>query len=298
MRRGIGITELLKELPGSVVVAFAFITQLGDFWFVAAASLLAYLLGEQLPWLGRGLTRERAAMVVALLVTAAALTVSLKALFELPRPRGAAMASPIAFLPEAAKSLYVSLATGTGYGFPSGHAITTTLVWGGFAWALRVGTPRQRYAVAGTAVVLVSLARLVLGVHFLVDVVAGALVAGFVLLLSVRWLGDPAYVFGLALGLAVFGILVGGFDRETAAVLGMAAGATVAWLAVDEDIERTRRGRTLTAVAGLGLLAVGGAVFRFLQLEPGPLAVVVALATGSIVALPLVGERLAKNPVL
>jgi len=96
MNRGVGVTELLTELPTAVVVLFAVLTQLGDFWFVSTASLLAYWLGSATPRLGRGLTRERAATVVGLVATAATVSVTLKAVFAFPRPPNAAVMSAAA----------------------------------------------------------------------------------------------------------------------------------------------------------------------------------------------------------
>jgi len=144
MIRTLGVTELLSNAPGVVVVLFALVTQLGDFWFTFLACTLAYLLGSHVPLLGDGLSRERAATVLSLLTLAVALTVSLKTAFALPRPPGADVAAHAELVPAAVRDVYVSMATGHGYGFPSGHATVTAIVWGGFAWALRVGTRRQR----------------------------------------------------------------------------------------------------------------------------------------------------------
>nr|WP_242493436.1 phosphatase PAP2 family protein [Haloarcula hispanica] len=105
-------------------------------------------------------------MLVALLAVAVALVVSLKGVFALPRPPGAGTATHAELLPAALRGVYESMATGEGFGFPSGHATLSLLVWGGIAWALRVGTRRQRAAVAATIIALIGLSRLVLGVHY------------------------------------------------------------------------------------------------------------------------------------
>ena len=49
MNRGVGVTDLLTDLPTVVVVVFAVLTQLGDFWFVATASVLTYWLASATP---------------------------------------------------------------------------------------------------------------------------------------------------------------------------------------------------------------------------------------------------------
>lgn len=295
MSRSVGVTEFLGELPTAVVVVFAFITQLGDFWFVSTASVLAYWLGSATPRIGRGLTRERGAMLVALVATAAAVAGTLKAVFAFPRPPNPEIVAAAAGLPWPVDRFYESVVTGRGYGFPSGHATTTVLAWGGFAWALRVGRRRQRYAVAAAAVAMVSLSRLVLGVHYLVDVVAGAAVATVVLWVAVTKLRTPARVFAFVTVVAAVGVLVGGLTRDTAGVLGLGVGGLLAWTALDEVPAPTRRGSVVTTA--LGALSLGGLAVGIVLLEP-PTPVVgllTAVATGVALALPLVGERVAKK---
>jgi len=91
--------------------------------------------------------------------------------------------------PVALEPVFADIATGHGPGFPSGHALGTTMVWGGVALILDQGTRRARAAVAGTVVALVSLSRLVLGVHYAVDVVVGVAL-GLLALGALYWLTD------------------------------------------------------------------------------------------------------------
>jgi membrane-associated phospholipid phosphatase len=71
-------------------------------------------------------------------------------------------------------------ATAGGPGLPSGHAQISTTIWGMMALALR---SRPFWGVASLVVVLVGLSRIVLGVHYLSDVLLGlALGAVFVTL--------------------------------------------------------------------------------------------------------------------
>ncbi|MDS0282824.1 phosphatase PAP2 family protein [Haloarcula onubensis] len=295
MTRGVGVTELLTELPTAVVVGFAVLTQLGDFWFVATVSLLTYWLASAAPVLGDGLTRERAAMVLALLAAAVAVAVSLKVVFAFPRPPNPDIVAAADGLPWPVGAFYESVVTGRGYGFPSGHATTTVLVWGGFAWALRIGRRRQRYAVAGAVVVVVSLSRLVLGVHYLADVVAGAAIAAAVLWAAVTKLGTPERVFAFAALVALGGVVAGGVTRDTAAALGLAVGGLAAWTALDEVPEPTRRGSAVTAVLGAASLgSLAGAVV-LLQRPPAGAGVAAALGMALALVLPLVGERVAKK---
>ena len=295
MSRAVGLTDLLTALPDAVVVAFALLTQLGDFWFVFSVCALAYWLGPYTPRVGAGLTRERAAMLVALLVTAIALTVSLKAAFGLPRPVGAGGAPESALVPAGLRGVYQSMATGDGYGFPSGHATVATLVWGGLAWAVRVGTRTQRVAVAGSVIGVVALSRLVLGVHFAVDVLAGAAIAGGFLWLALTFLRTPGRVFAAAALVSLAGLAAGGVTRDVGAAVGMSVAATVVWTALPDPPEPTRWGALATV--GLGAVTVGGVLTVALWLVSGTVSVALlaALGTALLLALPLLGERVAKK---
>ena len=296
MIRAVGVTEVLSALPGAVVVLFALITQLGDFWFTFLACGLLYWLGPWTPKLGRGLTRDRTAMVVALLAVAVALVVSLKGVFALPRPPGAGTATHAELLPAALRGVYESMATGEGFGFPSGHATLSLLVWGGIAWALRVGTRRQRTAVAATIVALIGLSRLVLGVHYLADILAGFAIAGAALGIGLGVLKTPGRVFGLAAVVAVVGLLVTGVSRDSAGALGVAVAGAVIWSLLGEGIpEPTRQGVVITAL--LGVASVSFFLGVTFGLDPTPVVVTLlaGLGTGALLTLPLAGERLAKK---
>ncbi|EMA09386.1 PAP2 superfamily protein [Haloarcula vallismortis] len=296
MIRAVGVTEVLSALPGAVVVLFALITQLGDFWFTFLACGLLYWLGPWTPKLGRGLTRDRTAMLVALLAVGVALVVSLKGLFMLPRPPGAGAATHAELLPAALRGVYESMATGEGFGFPSGHATLSLLVWGGIAWALRVGTRRQRTAAAGTIIALIGLSRLVLGVHYLADILAGFVIAGTAFALALGALKTPERVFGLAAVIAVLGLLVTGVSRDSAGALGVAVAGAAVWSLLGETIpEPTRRGVGITAL--LGVVSVGTFLGVTFGLDPSPVAVTLlaGLGTGALLTLPLAGEGLVKK---
>lgn len=73
------------------------------------------------------------------------------------------------------------------FGIPSGHAMNSTAVWG---WSAIESKNRKIYWVATVMVLLISLSRLVLGVHFLSDVLLGLLL-GVLLLLAFSKLQKP-----------------------------------------------------------------------------------------------------------
>jgi membrane-associated phospholipid phosphatase len=80
-----------------------------------------------------------------------------------------------------------ALSSETSFGAPSGHAQTATALWGRLAAAIRRG---WAVALLIVLIVLISISRLYLGVHFPTDTLAGWLVGGTLLFLFLRF-EDP-----------------------------------------------------------------------------------------------------------
>jgi diacylglycerol kinase (ATP) len=137
------------------------VTSVGDPWETTAVSALVAA------WF---LARRRylnAATVIAIAVGAVAIEVALKLTFRLDRP-----------------ALFESIRPAAGYTFPSGHALRGTATYAGLAVLLLLAAPRAawRWAVAVLAVALsaaICWSRVYLGVHWLTDVIGGALAATF-----------------------------------------------------------------------------------------------------------------------
>lgn len=80
-----------------------------------------------------------------------------------------------------------ALSTETSFGMPSGHAMNTTSIWGLAAWLAR----KRWFTVLSIAVILlVGFSRIVLGMHFISDVLAGWIL-GLILLFLVITLDRP-----------------------------------------------------------------------------------------------------------
>lgn len=286
---GFGVTEALAGLPGWVVTIFALVTQLGDPWFLFSFVTLYYWLADDRL---AARPRDAGATLVALGLCALAATLALKSFFALPRPPGAGDATPPVWLPSAFGPAFVEMATGDGFGFPSGHALGATVVYGGVAvLSDRLASGRRHYVAAGVVVALVALSRLVLGVHVVLDVVAGTL-AGVVVLTLVIGIADrdrrPGRAFLAAAALSVVALAVavtGDHAAETfeaALGLGSAVGGVVGWRAFGE---RRRVGVGATVVA---LAALGGLWVLVYRLEPTLPATLVggAVAGGGLVGMP------------
>lgn len=291
--RGLGIPDALGGLFGEVgVVVLAACTQLGDVWFLFVLAGGLYLASTR-P--GNPLARRRGAFVLALPIVYVVTVGALKGVFTLPRPPGAGVAATIPWLPSVLVPVFENAATAEGYGFPSGHALGTTLVWGGAALATEYRTRRVRLTVAGAAVVLVSFSRLALGVHYLVDVIAGVAI-GVVLLLVLFRLADHGTDPGRALLVAVAVGLVGLANTvsfDSVAAFGGAVGAWIAWYALVDREPATSRTQAMVAVS-VATLALAGVLFLALYVSRPPTPVTAvgsAVAAAAIVAAPDLGER-------
>lgn len=125
--------------------------------FVIAGLLVFFLLMRR-----RALD---AATLVIVLAGGGVLTWVLKQIFRLPRP-----------------SLFESLAPETSFSFPSGHSLVSVCLYGFLSILLLSTDPRRTWPAALALLLLpvgIMWSRLYLGVHWLSDVLAGALVAGF-----------------------------------------------------------------------------------------------------------------------
>ncbi len=277
MNRGIGVLPRWVEFPTVVVVWAALVTQLGDVWFV-------FLILGSLYWLGTTfpgpftLDRTQAAFALALGLGARTLTTTLKQVFQYPRPPGAGEAPAFDLLPAILHDVYVMAATANGFGFPSGHAITATIVYGGLA--MLVDSARG-YATALGIIPVVAFSRVILGVHYGTDVLGGMLVGGIYLLLVFRFSTQglqPGRALFMALVVAAGGLVIH-INVETVLVFGGILGAWLAWIIVETKIERihsTTKGGVVAWIVGIGLGGLVGVIY----IRQPPLY---ATFTGSIV---------------
>ncbi|WP_254543033.1 phosphatase PAP2 family protein [Halomarina pelagica] len=286
--RGIGVVETFGAVPDAVFALFVVLTQLGDPWLLVLVVGATYLVADRVSWIDR----ERAAYLVALTVTAMALTTALKGLFTLPRPPGGPIPGREMF-PEIVRMLYVGAASAGGFAFPSGHALGSTVVWGGLALVVDWSTPRRRLAIAAALVAVVSLSRLVLGVHYLVDVLAGSAVGLLVLLATARLTAGgrrPGPAFALATVTALGAVGSSGAGLVPVVELASAVGGWFGWRAVaDGGIRGRPLRRSLLAVA-LGLF--GGVVLLTAGATRVAAVVFVAVVAVTVVGitLPLAGD--------
>ncbi|MFB6071389.1 MAG: phosphatase PAP2 family protein [Halobacterium sp.] len=236
--RGVGVTNAVAgSVPEAFVPVLAALTFLGSTWFVTTVGPAVYLFGPRRSWL----SRRDGVRLLAASIGALALVVLAKGAFAMPRP------------PEA-----VMLVAEDGNGFPSGHATGAAAFYGALAALACVGSRARRWLAAGALIALVAFTRVALGVHYLVDVVAGAaLGAAFVAAVLALTRRRVDYGFGLAVGLAVAAVAVLGPTEDAVAALGGTVGAFAGWRVVTarDALERAVRPAGVAVVAVLGATA-------------------------------------------
>jgi membrane-associated phospholipid phosphatase len=295
MSRGLGVVEFAAGLPDPVLVATALVTALGDVWFVFLLLGTLYWFGSALPS-RLSLSRRRAAFAIALAFGGLAATTALKETFRLPRPPGAAEPAAAGLIPEALLPLYAEIGASSGFGFPSGHAVSAVVVYGGLA--LLVGSTRS-YAAGAALCTVLPLTRVVLGVHYVVDILAGVAFGAAYLGLVYRLCGrgsNPGRAMMVALLVALVGAGVG-YTTDTMLALGGALGARMAWGALGGAVieeSATRLGGALGAAVGLAFAGLFAVVYT---VDPAPYLSFIGMfvVIWGVLAAPLAGESLARR---
>lgn len=267
MSRGIGELVIQDYIPEWVAIIIALLTQLGDFWFLALVWAVLYWTQAD--------HQDGIAVIGATTLTGLGLYRGLKYLFELPRPDEPPLDPEL--LPSVVQILWELTGTAGGYGFPSGHATSSTIVYVGLAAVLTtVSTRRKRFAVAGVLVGIVGTSRIVLGVHFLVDIVVGVTQGALLLAVALKLLGplrarQGTVMYALAIAMGGFYTYTSDADLEAVIVLGAALGAFAGWqlvilarelVAVDRP---SSAWRPLALRGGLSALAVAPLVLAVEQ---------------------------------
>jgi len=152
---GIGLIIAIQQVHGPVLDnIFRVITFLGTERF--------YLLF--LPLIFWCVDSGLGARLAILVLFSSYLNLELKNLFQQPRPFDI--------------NPSVQLSEAEGYGLPSGHAQTSTLLWASIA----IRAHKTWFSVAAVGlIVLIGFSRIYLGVHFPIDVMAGWLIGGALL---------------------------------------------------------------------------------------------------------------------
>ncbi len=238
-----------RELLPPLTLLFRGATFLGDDAFYAGfLSILLWCVHKPLAYGG-----------ALMLLVSGVFNNILKDLFALPRPVIGSVTLP------------------AGYAFPSGHALTTTVLWGYLAHHLG---DRKTWITSGLIIILVGISRMALGYHYPRDVIGGILL-GVLFLLIAFWMvrqlpvpkvgGNPLiipFVIGTILPIGLFFLIPG---RDIPMIAGFLLGAAWGYGIEKKYIDMDPRGpwtqQILKAVLGLGSTLLLFLTLRFLLPE-------------------------------
>ena len=221
------VVETFRDaFPEWFAFVFAFLSYLGSVWFVAPTVVLAFWFWD----------RHRFASWLAIVVGGYAIMVGFKGVFSTPRP-GVGPAIAPETLPLVLAVLYAPAVEITTTSFPSGHAIAAVVIWTMLALEVDRGTHRQRLLGGAAMVVLVSVSRVGVGVHYPIDLVVGAAIGIVYVALALefrrrlrmrdrRIATDATFTVSAALGLLAFAVTG---HPDAAALLGGSLGALLVW---------------------------------------------------------------------
>lgn len=284
------IQEVLPEILLDVLNV---ITRLGDGATLVVLAVLLY-------WFGAEEDRHKRAMVLAIAVTTLALVAGLKGILEVQRPLFAAT-PPL----EAAPGTY------EGWSTPSAHSMGAAAVYGALAVVMDVGERWQRYTVAGALIILIPFSRVALGVHYIGDVISGAILGLLLVYVALRLTKRSITpMFALSLVIAVAAYLLGSTEFTTMAIGASLGGLAVWWYVEDRPANPTAGSIILLGVLVIPVLVAirlvdvliaiegviefaGGASITFSTIFS---TVAYAIAFGGAIAVPFVAARLNDHP--
>jgi membrane-associated phospholipid phosphatase len=285
MSRGFGVSTAGADALEPLEPLFVIITQTGDTWLLGVVIALLYVLGDGASL--SGWDRRRGATVLAAGLLAIAVTGLLKAGFGLPRPPGAA--EPSYAFGGVLGDVYAWAGTAEGDGFPSGHAVGSAAVYGTIAGLVARRDRRRAAAAAAGLMAVAALSRVALGVHYLVDSVAGVAVGLLLAGLAIRVVDRPAVPLATAVPAAAGWVVLADGPPTALGVLGLSAGALLAWTTLDERlVALPRPSGTATAGLAVGGVAVAGATVAVIETGGTATAGLAGLlGMGLLMALPL-----------
>jgi hypothetical protein len=263
------LSRAIREtFPDAGAPLYEAVTTLGDPTFLTFGLAILY-------W-AHAKRREETGAVVTYGFIAFGVIFGLKAWFAMPRP------------PES-----VWLIETDGFGFPSGHAVAAVVIYGGLALEYGWRSDPLKAVAATLLVTAIAFSRVVIGVHYLGDIIVGGLVGLVVLLVGRELVGrDLTLGFGVGVVTAIPAIIVTDGGGTALGIAGACVGGLLGsrWFdAVPRSISRLE-GALLVVVGVVVLLVVQVLADGLATVPLGP-AVDDVVVVSFILLLPLAFRR-------
>ena len=259
-----------EEFPSEYLDIAVFVTDLGD---VTAIILLLSVLF----WVS---DRKKAALVASFTVAGISVMLLLKTALAMPRPE-----------------VEIVARTYDPYGFPSAHAFISVIVYGGLVYVFERYREPVLVVAVGLLIAAISLSRVVLGVHYLGDIIAGAVLGIVFLPFMYRLTGAvPRRGFTIGVLLAVPAAAITSGEATMLALVGLGAGVGGLFATIRLDAVpalQTRREGIILVVLGVGWL-VGISILESALAGESPVLVAGfhAVLVGGVFLLPVVSNYL------
>jgi len=219
------VAGIQEATPEAVLDLFVFVTFLGNTEFFIILLTVFY-------WASN---REKGISLLAVGLTAGVVSSGLKEAFASPRP------------PEA-----LHLVEASHYGLPSGHALSSLVIYGSLVYTVDSLTRLQKVAVWLAVAVPIAVSRVFIGVHYPGDTLGGWVAGGVLLVLFVGY-AELEVEKTLPIALVVsapFLLLFAGVENVLFSFGGLAAAAAGWWIRTDAESFDA-----LTAKGGVALVA-------------------------------------------
>lgn len=217
------VAEVQAATPEPLLDFFVFVTFLGNTEFFILLLTVFY-------WASN---REKGISLLAVGLTAGVVSAGLKEAFASPRP------------PEA-----LHLVEASHYGLPSGHALSSLVIYGSLLYTVESLTRVQKVAVWLAIAVPIAVSRVFIGVHYPGDTLGGWVAGGVLLVLFVGYAElEVEKTLAIALVVSTPFLLFAGVENVLFSFGGLAA-AAAGWL-IRTDAESLD---ALTAKGGVALV--------------------------------------------
>lgn len=161
------------------------------------------------------------------------------------------------------------LETATGYSFPSGHTQATATFWSSLSIIVR---KKRMYIFSTIIVIMVAISRLYLGVHWLTDVVFGAIFGVLWAILVSRAFDyihkNKSYklLIGISLVFLILTLLIGDDDfyKSAGLLLGLSLGYIIEDKYINLSIKMSRRNKIITYILLIGGLLIIKTLLKFI----------------------------------